>query len=124
MHLLTVEAATLLTVNDFAELLLDGSLRETLGSVPHASNACDAVQAELDVDDVLKDFQKKFNLSEAHLEYIRKDVEDACDLDDEQASEEIKKIEGDLNKMVRTALAALNPQASCWNVRDCRTTCW
>jgi len=53
--------------------------------------------ADLDTDEVLVRLQKKYGLSDAHKEYLRKEVDDACDIPDEaKAVEELKHIEKEI----------------------------
>lgn len=54
----------------------------------------------IDVDEVLDKLRKKYGLSEAHVEYIRTDVDNACDLAGAAAHEELRQIEWDLDKSV------------------------
>jgi serine/threonine-protein kinase 24/25/MST4 len=50
----------------------------------------------MDCDEVLEQLQKKYGLSDAHKEYLRKEVDDACDMDEARAVDELKNIEKEL----------------------------
>jgi serine/threonine protein kinase len=60
----------------------------------------------MEVDEVLEQLKKKFSLSDAHIEYIRPDVDAACDMDEDMAAEEVKAMEKDLVALVSVQSAA------------------
>jgi len=75
---------------------------------------------EVDPEEILKSLAKKYQLSDAHKEYLRKEVEDITDLPEQQAIDALKQLEKDLKEGEYRLVAKIGSGAFGSVYRGCR----